>query len=71
MVAGGSVVVAIATGSLIVSESETEEAVALVWSVTVNTRLLVPGVVGTPETTPVVGSKLRPAGRVPEVRAQV
>jgi hypothetical protein len=40
-------------------------------SVTLKDKLAVPTAVGVPEMTPLLGAKLRPVGRVPEVMDQV
>ena len=43
----------------------------LLLSVTVSVKLDVPLLVGIPEITPVPGANVRPAGKLPEVSAQV
>lgn len=64
-------VIAKPTGE-ITSEKESDLVCAgLPASATVTVKLNVPVAVGVPEMTPVVAARLRPVGRLPEVKDQV
>ena len=74
--ASGTVVVVIDTGvpaatTVIERPWVSVWGVPVVESVTVTVKGEVPAVVGVPEIPPVEGSRVKPAGRVPVVTAQV
>ena len=71
LVGAGSVAVVTASGSVVSTAKVAERAVRPSASIAVIPKANVPFVVGVPLTRPVAGSRLRPAGSVPLVTANV